>query len=50
MPSERTNWSMLVLSPLIADEIRITVEMPMEIPSTVSPERSLFLRRVSRAR
>src|ERR1700723_2173489 len=40
---------MLVLSPLIADDIRMTVEMPMEMPSTVRPERNLFLRRVSSA-
>jgi hypothetical protein len=40
---------MLLLSPLIAEEIRITVEMPMEIPRMVSPERNLFLRSVSSA-
>ena len=41
---------MLVLSPLMAEEMRITVEMPMEMPRMVSPERSLFLRSVSSAR
>ena len=29
--------------------VRMTVEMPIEIPSTVRPERSLLVRRVSKA-
>ena len=40
---------MLLFRPLMADEIRITVEMPIEMPSTVRPERSLLVRNVSKA-
>ena len=40
---------MFELSPLIADEIRITVAMPIKIPRMVRLERILFLRSVSSA-
>ena len=33
----------------MAEEMRMTVEMPMEMPRMVRPERSLFLRSVSSA-
>src|SRR3569833_1634023 len=38
-----------MLSPVITDEIVIMVVTPMTIPRIVSPERSLFVLRVSRA-
>jgi hypothetical protein len=49
VPSDFTKVSILVLRPLMAEEMRMTVAMPMEMPRTVRPERSLFLRRVSSA-
>ena len=40
---------MFELRPLMAEEIRITVAMPIKMPRMVSAERSLFRRSVVRA-
>ena len=49
VPSEETRPEMLELRPLITDEMVMTVMTPMTMPSTVSEERSLLERRVSKA-
>ena len=48
-PMSFTMFSTLLLSPRTTDEIRITIITPMTIPSTVRPERILFLMMVSSA-
>ena len=48
-PSELTKSFTRLLTPLMTDEMVITVVTPITMPRTVSPERSLFVLRVSRA-
>ena len=46
-PSELIKLETRVSMPLTTDEIAITVETPITMPSTVRPERSLLVRNVS---
>ena len=48
-PSESTQAVTRAFTPLIMEEMVMTVVTPMTIPSTVSPERSLLVLNVSRA-
>ena len=48
-PSELTQSLTRLFNPLMTDEIVMTVVTPITMPSTVSPERSLFVRSVSSA-
>src|SRR5271157_6362789 len=48
-PSELTQSETRLLSPLMTDEMVITVVTPITMPRMVNPERSLLARRVSRA-
>ena len=49
MPSELTKSETRLLSPLMTDEMVITVVTPMTMPRMVKPERSLFVLSVSSA-
>jgi hypothetical protein len=49
VPKEATSVETDEFSPLITDEIVMTVITPMTMPRIVSPERSLFARKVSSA-
>ena len=49
MPSELAKSLTRLLSPLMIDEIVITVVTPITMPSIVNPERSLLALSVSRA-
>ncbi len=48
-PSELTQSETRLLRPLMTEEMVMTVVTPMTMPRTVKPERSLFVRSVSRA-
>ena len=48
-PMSFTMFSTLEFRPRTTDEIRITIITPMTMPSTVRPERILFLTMVSSA-
>ena len=46
LPSELTNSCTRLFSPLMTDEMVMTVVTPMTMPRMVRPERSLFVRMV----
>ena len=48
-PSELTQSDTRLLSPLMTEEMEITVATPITMPRIVSPERILFVRSVSSA-
>ena len=49
LPNEVIHSLTRLLSPLITEEMAMTVVTPMTIPRMVNPERSLFVFSVSRA-